>query len=163
VTVWCAGLDGTSGQSIVSIRHLVYVTVCRWPCGVQVWMEYQESQLYQYDLWYMSLYVVPAKPAYHTVTYIEWRITRGRIDTIYSPDDEHLVARNMEGIRTKKYKKKELCAKLFIYKDCNKMHGKQNMKFCLNNIKKKLLSLLQKDTSLLNFFLFIVWWNLCAI
>jgi len=28
----------------------------------------------QYDLWYMSLYMVPSKPAYHTVTYIQWHI-----------------------------------------------------------------------------------------
>jgi len=51
--------------------------------------------LYQYDLWYMSLYVgdrVVCIPHghLHTVTY-----TRGRIDTIDSLDDEHLVARNM--------------------------------------------------------------------
>jgi len=26
----------SSGESIVSIRPLVYVTVCKWPCGVQV-------------------------------------------------------------------------------------------------------------------------------
>jgi len=39
---------------IVSIRHLVYVTVCRWPSGTQVWVE--------------------PKPAYQTVTYIQWHI-----------------------------------------------------------------------------------------
>jgi len=38
----------SSGESIVSIRPLVYATVCRWPCGL------------------------PGKPPYHTVTYIEW-------------------------------------------------------------------------------------------
>jgi len=26
----------SSGDSIVSIRPLVYVTLCRWPCGMQV-------------------------------------------------------------------------------------------------------------------------------
>jgi len=48
------------------------------PCA-----HHQESLLYQYDLWYMSLCVGdrvvcrfgwnvdPSKPAYHTVTYIE--------------------------------------------------------------------------------------------
>jgi len=56
---------------------------------------HQESQLCQYDLWYMSLYVgkrVICIPHGHlrTVTY-----TRGHIDAINSPDDEHLVARNM--------------------------------------------------------------------
>jgi len=38
--------------SVVLIRHLVYVTVCRWLFGVQVWME----------------------PAHQTVTYIQWHI-----------------------------------------------------------------------------------------
>jgi len=47
----------SSGDSIVSIRPRVYVTVCRWPCGMQVWME-----------------IFPSKPTYHTVTYIEWHI-----------------------------------------------------------------------------------------
>ena len=28
-----------SGQSIVLIRHLAYVTLCRWPSGMQVWIE----------------------------------------------------------------------------------------------------------------------------
>ena len=32
--------------------------------------------------------------------------TRGRVDTIDSPDDEHLVARNMQRIGINKYKKK---------------------------------------------------------
>jgi len=27
----------SSGDSIVSIRYLVYVTLCRWPSGMQVW------------------------------------------------------------------------------------------------------------------------------
>ena len=52
-------------------------------------------QLCQYDLWYMSLCVgdrVVCVPHghLHTVTY-----TRSRIDTVDSPDDEHLDARNM--------------------------------------------------------------------
>ena len=65
---------------------------------------HQEIQLYQYDIWYMSLYVgerlvsrfgrsvqtcVPDVHL-HRVTY-----TRYRIDTIESPDDEHLNVRNM--------------------------------------------------------------------
>ena len=39
----------------------------------------------------------------HRVTY-----TRGRIDTIDSPDDKHLVARNMQRTVINKYKKKNL-------------------------------------------------------
>jgi hypothetical protein len=56
-----ANLCSSSGESIVSIQHLVYVTLCRRPDG-----------------------------HLHRVTY-----TRCFIDTIYSPDDEHKVGRNM--------------------------------------------------------------------
>ena len=60
----------SSGDSIVSIRYLVYITLTDWYAGLDV----------------------PSKPAYQTVrvTY-----TRYRIDTIESPDDEHLNARKM--------------------------------------------------------------------
>ena len=34
-----APLCSSSGESVVSVRHLVYVTPCRWPSSVQVWME----------------------------------------------------------------------------------------------------------------------------
>jgi len=44
----------SSGELIVSILHLVYVTVCRWPSGMQVW--------------------VPPKLANQTVTYIEGHV-----------------------------------------------------------------------------------------
>jgi hypothetical protein len=61
----------------------------------------QENQLYQYNLWYMSFYVgdrfvcrsfptCTRNGHRHRVTY-----TRGCIDTIDSPDDEHEAARNM--------------------------------------------------------------------
>jgi hypothetical protein len=30
----------SSGELIVSIRHPVYVTLCRWPSGMQVWVEF---------------------------------------------------------------------------------------------------------------------------
>jgi len=59
----------SSGELIVSIQHLVYVTLCRWPSGMQVCIS--DSHL-------------------HRVTY-----TRCHIDTINSPDDEHMSARNM--------------------------------------------------------------------
>ena len=65
---------------------------------------HQEIQLYQYSIWYMSLYVgdrlvfrfglnvqtYTPDGHLHGVTY-----TRYRIETIESPDDEHLNARNM--------------------------------------------------------------------
>ena len=53
-------------------------------CFEQPCAHHLESLLYQYDLWYMSLYVGDRVTC-----------TRGRTDTIDSPDDEHLVARNM--------------------------------------------------------------------
>jgi len=31
-----ATLCSSPGESIVSIQHLVYVTLCRWPSGMQV-------------------------------------------------------------------------------------------------------------------------------
>jgi len=34
-------LCSSSGESVVLIRYLVYVTLCRWPSSVQVWMELQ--------------------------------------------------------------------------------------------------------------------------
>jgi hypothetical protein len=34
-----ATLCSSSGESIVSIQHLVYVTLCRWPSGMQVWTQ----------------------------------------------------------------------------------------------------------------------------
>ena len=51
----------SSGELIVSIRHLVYVTVRRWPCGVQVWVFHPNlhttwsptySDIYQMSYWY---------------------------------------------------------------------------------------------------------------
>ena len=83
---------------------------------------HQEIQLYHYDIWYISLNVgdclvcrfgrsvqtcIPDGHL-HRVTY-----TRYRIDTIESPDDEHLNARNMQIIEINIHKK-ELCVKLVI-------------------------------------------------
>ena len=65
---------------------------------------HQENQLYQYEIWYMSLYVsdrlvrrfgcsiqtCTLDGQLHRVTY-----TRCRINTIDSPDDEHSCARNI--------------------------------------------------------------------
>jgi len=66
-----AAMCPSPGELIVSIRHLVYVTLYRLPFGVQVQTCTPNGHLYR-------------------VTY-----TRCRIDTIASPDDEHMAARNM--------------------------------------------------------------------
>ena len=78
--------------------------------------------MYQYDIWYMSLYVgdrlvcrfgrnvqtCMTDGHLHRVTY-----TKYRIDTTESPDDEHLNALNMSRIEINLYKR-ELWFKLVI-------------------------------------------------
>jgi len=44
----------SSGESIVSIHHLVYITLCRWPSGMQVRVEQRpttQSDIYQMMYW----------------------------------------------------------------------------------------------------------------
>jgi hypothetical protein len=53
--------------------------------------------------------------------------TRCRIDTINSPDDGHMAARNIQRIEINIHEK-ELCVKLVIYKDYGDMHGQQDKK-----------------------------------
>jgi len=100
----------SSGKLTVSIRHLVYVTVYRWPFSVQVWMRLHLIQT-----------CTPNGHLYR-VTY-----TRHRIDTINSPDDGHTAAQNMYRIEINIHEK-ELCVKLVVYKDCTEMRGQQNIK-----------------------------------
>jgi hypothetical protein len=73
-----APLCSSSGESIALI-HLVYVTLCRWPSGVQVWMELVSS-----------IQTCTPDGHLHRVTY-----TRCCINTTDSPDDEYRRARNM--------------------------------------------------------------------
>jgi len=96
------------GELIVSIRHLVYVTLYRWRFGVQVWMRLIQTCTPNCHL--------------YRVTY-----TSSRIDTINSPVDRHMAARNMWRIEINIHEK-ELCVKLVIYKDYTDMHGQQNIK-----------------------------------
>jgi len=61
--LWAA-MWPSSGELIVSVRHLVYVTLCRWSFSVQVWMRLQshpnlhtkrssvQSDIYQMSYWY---------------------------------------------------------------------------------------------------------------
>ena len=76
----------------------------------------QENKLYQYIIWYISLCVcgrlickyLTCIPESHLHRVI---FTRWCIDTIDSPDDEHWVARNMQGNEINTFKK---CAKVVI-------------------------------------------------
>jgi len=69
----------SSGEIILSIWHLVYVTLCRWPYDVQVWMSHSLIQT--------------CTPNGHLfrVTY-----TRCHIDTISSLDDGHNCPKHVE-------------------------------------------------------------------
>ena len=64
--------------------------------------------MYQYDIWYMSLC-------------IDDRLVC-RIDTINSPDDGHMAARNMWRIEINIHEN-ELCVKLVIYTDVVRLFG----------------------------------------
>ena len=61
----------SSGELTVSMRYLVYVSLCGRPSGMQV-----------------GTCIPDGRP--HRLTY-----TRYRIDTVNSPDDGHMVVRNM--------------------------------------------------------------------
>jgi len=98
---------------------------------------HQENQLYQYNIWYMSLCVsdhfvcssertCTRNGHWHRVTY-----TRCCIDTIDSPDDDHEVARNTYRIGIKTYRE-ELCFKLVIYQESEKDARSKNITFFLN-------------------------------
>ena len=77
----------------------LYSTCFEQPCA-----HHQENHFYQYDIWHMSIYVGDRLVCrfgrsvqtclpdghLHRLTY-----ARCRIDRNYSPDDEHMVARNM--------------------------------------------------------------------
>jgi len=110
-------------QIIFRLCLFQFSTCFEHPCA-----HHQENQLYQYDIWYMSHYVgdrlacIPDGHL-HRVTY-----NRYLIDTIESPDDEHLNAQNMYRIEINIYKK-ELCVPLVVYKNYAEMHGQQNIKF----------------------------------
>ena len=76
---------------ILSMRHLVYVTLCSWLSGIQVGLTcipggYLHSDIYQVSHWYNN-----------------------------SSDDGHKAARNMYRIEINIHEK--LCVKLIIYKE----------------------------------------------
>ena len=99
----------SSGEWIVSIHHLVYITLCRWPSGMQVsdlHTRRPPTPIYQMMCWYnwfswwwalsCSKHVKSASRDLHT----RRPPTQSDIyQMMYwyndSPDDEHWVARNM--------------------------------------------------------------------
>jgi hypothetical protein len=83
----------SSGELIVSVRHLMYtyVTLYIWPFSVQVWIRL------------LCGIIQTCTPNGHLyrVTY-----TRCRIDTINSPDDGHMAARNTQRIEINTHEKR---------------------------------------------------------
>jgi len=57
-----APLYSSSGELIVLIRHLVYVTLCRWPSSVQVWfypnLLYIHIYIYTYIFIYLFILII---------------------------------------------------------------------------------------------------------
>jgi len=47
-----APMCSSSGESIVSIRYLVYVTLCRWPSGMRTRRSPTWSDIYRISYWY---------------------------------------------------------------------------------------------------------------
>jgi len=116
-----AAMCPSSGELIVSIQHLVYVTVYRWPFGVQVWTCTPNGHLYRVisilymfraamcpssgelivsiHLVYVTVYRWPFGVQVWTCTpnghLYRVTYTRRHIDTINSPDDGYMAAQNM--------------------------------------------------------------------
>jgi hypothetical protein len=89
-----ATLWSSSGESTVSIQHLLYVTLCMWPSVMQVGkflpdLQTGRSYIYLFISGRDFLICIPDGHI-HRVTY-----NRCCIDTIVSPDDGHRVTRNM--------------------------------------------------------------------
>jgi len=85
-------------RQIVSIQPLVTVTLCWWPCHVQVGSSLPTCTLHSYQ---------------HTVT-----ATRGCIDTICLSWWWARCARNMWRVKNKnKYMERNLCVTLVVYQE----------------------------------------------
>jgi hypothetical protein len=87
----------SSGESIVSIQHLLRVTLCRWPSSVQVGKDlHTRWSLTQSDTWQMLYWY----------NWFSWWWARG-------------CSKHVENWN--KHIEKELCVKLVIYKNlCSK-------------------------------------------
>jgi len=94
----------SSRETTVFMRHLVVVILRGWLSGMQGGIHstlhiIQEKQLYLYDTWYLLFFMGDCMVC--RVEYIPpcipYRITstKCRINTVVSPGDEHIDARNM--------------------------------------------------------------------
>jgi hypothetical protein len=99
----------SSGESILSIQHLVYVTLCRWPFRVQVGNElsdlHKKGSPTQNDIHQMYWY-----------NWFSWWWARGC--------SKHLENWN-------KYIENNCASSWPVTKNYNEKHGQQNIKFCI--------------------------------
>jgi hypothetical protein len=102
-----ATLCSSSVESVVSIQHLVCVTLCMWPSSrlflpdLQTRRSPTQSDTYQMLYWY---------------NWFSWWWAWG-------------CSKHVENWN--KHIEKEVCVKLVIYKKYTEMHGQQNIKFIL--------------------------------
>ena len=127
---------------MTNLMHNFFSYVCLFQysaCFEQPNAHHLEGQLYQYDLWYMSLYVGD-----RVVYRFRWIDFHLNLYTTRSPTYSDIYQRSywynwlswwwalgcskhVENWNKQIYEK-ELCVKLVIYKDSNKIHGQQNIK-----------------------------------
>jgi len=107
----------SSGESIVSIQNMVYVTVCRWPFCVQVGKFLTDlhtkqspthSDIYQMLYWY---------------SWFSWWWARD-------------CSKHVENWN--KYIEKNCVSSWSFTKNLNKMHVQQNIKFCWQGFRKNI-------------------------
>jgi len=119
---------------IINLTHIsffLYVLFQFYTCFEHPCAHHQENQLYQYDIWYMSLYVCDrpvCRPAYQTVTYIEWHILDVVLIQLFLLMMSTWVLETCRELEWT-YTKKELCVKLVICKNYTEKHDQQNIKF----------------------------------
>ena len=102
---------------LTNLRHTSFSYICLFQfstCFEERRSHHQESPLYLYYLWYMSFYVGDIYQRSYWYNWLSWWWALGR--------SKHVENWN------KQIQEKELCIKLVINKDCNKMHGQQKKK-----------------------------------
>jgi hypothetical protein len=146
----------SSGESVVSIQHLVCVTLCRCPSSMQVGKELlpdlhtrrspTQSDTYQMLYWYNWFYWWWARGCSkhvenwnkHILPDLHNRRSPTQSDTYrmlywynwFSCCWARGCSKHVENWN--KPIEKELCVKLVIYKNYTKIHGQQNIKYVLH-------------------------------
>jgi hypothetical protein len=91
-------LASRHNPSKLPTRRTILFHVCLFlfsTCFGQPCAHHQENYLYQYDIWCMALFIEDCLVCTPNGHLYRMTYTRCRIDTINSPDDGHMAARNM--------------------------------------------------------------------